>query len=42
LINEDQHKEAENELIKKNEMMEIEYKELEEELRKVKRKSLPN
>jgi hypothetical protein len=42
VINEEKHKETINELIKMQEMMEIRMHEQDEELRKVKRKSLPN
>jgi hypothetical protein len=42
VINEEKHKETINELIKMQEMMEIRMHLQDEELRKVKRKSLPN
>jgi hypothetical protein len=42
VVNEEKHKETINELIKMQEMMEIRMHEQDEELRKVKRKSLPN
>lgn len=41
-VNEEKHTEIINELIKRQEMMEIRMQEQDDELRKVKRKSLPN
>lgn len=41
-VREEEQKEIINELIKRQEMMEIRMKEQDDELRKVKRKSLPN
>ena len=40
--NEEKHREIINELIKRQEMMEIKIQEQDDEIRKVKRKSLPN